>query len=152
VDATTETTIVERELEIAASPETVWGLLTDPTEVTRWMGQTADFDLRPGGTYRLGVIPDHVAGGEFVEIDEPRRLVYTWGWEDGPVPAGSTTVEYELVPNGGGTLLRFRHSNLPGAESAGSHAVGWDHYLARLAVAATGADAGRDPWLDGPMS
>lgn len=152
MDATTETTIVERELEIEASPETVWQLLTDPTEVTRWMGQTADFDLRPGGAYRLGVIPDHVAGGEFVEIDEPRRLVYTWGWEDGPVPAGSTTVEYELVPNGGGTLLRFRHSNLPSAESAGSHATGWDHYLARLAVAATGADAGRDPWLDGPMS
>ena len=41
---------------------------------------------------------------------------------------------------------------MPSAESAGSHATGWDHYLARLAVAATGADAGRDPWLDGPMS
>jgi HipA-like kinase len=35
--------------------------------------------------------------------------------------------------------------------SAGKHAHGWEHYLARLAVTAAGGDPGRDPWLDGAM-
>jgi uncharacterized protein YndB with AHSA1/START domain len=77
VDATTEGISVERQLEIAASPETVWELLTDPGEATRWMGQSATFDLRTGGAYRVEVIPGNVVSGAFVEIDPPRRLVYT---------------------------------------------------------------------------
>ena len=155
MDATTESISVERELEIAASPETVWELLTDADEATRWMGQAAAFDLRPGGVYRVDVIPGNVASGEFVEIDPPRRLVFTWGWEQGTsdlVPPGSSTVEFELEPRGDGTLLRFRHRDLPSAESAESHAHGWDHYLPRLAAVAAGGDPGVDPWLSGPMA
>ena len=157
MDATTESgTSVVREIEIAASPETVWELLTDENEATRWMGQSAEFDLQPGGLYRVEVIPGNSARGEFVEIDRPRRLVYTWGWETGgskdSVPPGSSTIEFELEPKGGGTLLHFRHTGLPSAESAGSHANGWDHYFERLATVAAGGDAGVDPWTTGEMS
>ena len=154
MDAVTEGIVVERELEIAAGPETVWELLTDPHEATRWMGQAATFDLRPGGIYRVEVIPGHVARGEFVEIDPPHRLVYTWGWEESsgsPVGPGSTTVEFDLVESDGGTLLRFRHRDLPSREAADSHAHGWDHYFDRLAGAAAGRDPGVDPWIAGPM-
>ena len=102
------------------------------------------------------MIPGHTASGEFVEVDPPRRLVYTWGWEPGadgpnPVPPGSSTVEIELVPEGDGTLLRFTHRDLPSDEAAKSHGHGWDHYLARLQIAAAGGDAGEDPWLTGDM-
>jgi uncharacterized protein YndB with AHSA1/START domain len=154
VDAMTETIAVEREIAIEARPETVWGLLTDAGLATRWMGQTAHFDLRPGGEYRVEVIPGNTASGAFVEIDPPRRLVYTWGWESGQgsaVAPGSSTVEFELVPQGTGTLLRLRHHGLPTDESAASHAHGWDHYLARLAVVAGGGDPGVDPWIAGAM-
>jgi len=154
VHAVTEGISVERELEIAASLETVWELLTDPSEAIRWMGGSATFDLRPGGAYRVEVIPGNSASGEFVEIDRPRRLVYTWGWEEGSassLPPGSTTIEFDLSPKGSGTLLRFRHSGLPNREAAESHGRGWDHYLARLAAAAAGEDPGRDPWIDRPM-
>ena len=76
-------------------------------------------------------------------------LVHTWGWEgDENVPPGSTTVEYELVPEGSGTRVLFTHRDLPSKESAESHTHGWDHYLPRLSVAASGADPGRDPWLE----
>ena len=120
MESTTETVAVERELTIAASPETIWQFLVDPDKATRWMGQAASFDARPGGLYRIEVIPGHTARGEFVELDPPHRLVYTWGWEPGedgpnPVPEGSTTVEIELVPDGDGTILRFTHRDLPGA-------------------------------------
>jgi uncharacterized protein YndB with AHSA1/START domain len=158
METTAETTSVVREIAIAASPDTVWEFLVDPDKATRWMGETASFDARPGGLYRVGVIPGHTAKGEFVELDRPRRLVFTWGWEDGadgpnPVPPGSTTIEIEieLAPDGDGTTLRFSHLGLPSVESTESHAHGWDHYLGRLVVAARGADPGPDPWLSGEM-
>ena len=156
MESTTEKVTLEREVTIAASPETVWEFLVDEKKVARWMGQSVSFDARPGGAYRNEVIPGHVAAGEFVELEPPNRLVYTWGWEPGaegpnPVPSGSSTVEIELVPEGDGTLLRFTHRDLPSAESADSHAHGWDHYLERLSIAAPGGDPGVDPWLTGQM-
>lgn len=155
MDAVTEGVSVEREIAIAASPETVWELLTNEDEAVRWMGQSATFDLRPGGMYRVEVIPGNIAQGEFLEIDPPNRLVYTWGWEPGsqsPVKPGSSTIEFELTPDGDGTRLRFRHSRLPNDEAAVSHGHGWDHYLDRLSVAALGSDPGTDPWVEGPMT
>jgi uncharacterized protein YndB with AHSA1/START domain len=155
MDAVTESISVEREIAIAASPETIWELLTQEDEAVKWMGQSASFDLRPGGTYRVEVIPGNTARGEFVEIDPPRRLVYTWGWEPGSqsnVAAGSSTIEFELTAHEGGTLLRFRHSDLTSSEAAESHGHGWDHYLGRLTQLAAGNDPGRDPWLDRPMA
>jgi len=155
VDATTESTAVVRKIEIAASPETVWELLTDRNEVTRWMGQTAELDLRPGGVYRIEVIPGNTARGEFSK-STPRTGFYTWGWETGAsadsVPAGSSRIEFELEPKGAGTLLHFRHSGLPSAESAASHRQGWDHYFERLGTVAAGGDPGVDPWTTGEMS
>lgn len=152
--AAAEQTSVEREIAIAASPETVWEFLVDPVKATRWMGQNATFEARPGGRYQVEVLPRNTASGEFVELDPPRRLVFTWGWEPGgvsSVPVGSTTVEIELVSDGDGTTLRFTHTGLPSAEAAQSHAHGWDHYLERLALAARGGDPGPDPWLSGEM-
>lgn len=155
MESTTETTAVEREVVIEASPATVWEFLVDPDKAVRWMGQFAELEARPGGLYRVGVVPDHVARGEFVELDPPHRLVFTWGWEegeDGPgaVLPGTTTIEIELTPDGDGTRLRFTHRDLPSSESAESHAHGWDHYVERLATAAAGGDPGVDPWLTGP--
>jgi uncharacterized protein YndB with AHSA1/START domain len=155
MDSVTESISVEREIAIAASPETIWELLTREDEAIKWMGQSASFDLRPGGAYRVEVIPGNTARGEFVEIDAPHRLVYTWGWEPGSqsnLAVGSSTIEFELTPYESGTLLRFRHFDLPSADVAESHGHGWDHYLGRLARLAARDDPGRDPWLDGPMS
>ncbi len=153
---TAEKVSLEREIAIAASPEMVWEFLVDPDKATRWMGQACSFDARPGGEYRCDVIPGHTARGEFVELDPPHRLVFTWGWEPGeegpnPVPPGSSTIEIELTPDGDGTKLRFTHRDLPSDESAASHGHGWDHYLERLEIAAAGGDPGSDPWLTGQM-
>ena len=148
-------TAIERDIAIAARPETVWEFFVDPEKACRWMGTSAELDPRPGGIYRVEVIPGNVARGVFVELDPPRRLVYTWGWEAGagsPVPAGSTTIEIDLVPDGDGTTVHFVHRDLPTEDDAGKHGHGWGHYLARLATVAAGGDAGADPWLSGGMS
>src|SRR4051794_32838055 len=102
---TTTTTFV-RELSIEARPETVWEFLVDPEKAKRWMGIEASFAAEPGGLYQVTPVPGHTAKGEFVELDRPRRLVFTWGWEPGEdgtastVPSGSSTIEIDLEPEG----------------------------------------------------
>jgi uncharacterized protein YndB with AHSA1/START domain len=152
MDTTTETTTIERTISIAASPQTIWEFFVDPEKLRRWKGMKAELDPTPGGIYRCEVIPGHTARGEFVELDPPHRLVFTWGWEnESAVPPGTSTIEVELTPEGDGTSLHFVHRDLPGAEAVESHAHGWDHYLPRLAIAAGGGDPGEDPWLTEDM-
>jgi uncharacterized protein YndB with AHSA1/START domain len=148
MDAATDTTVYERTLAIDASPETVWEFLVDPEKLMRWKGINADLETQPGGTFRCEVIPGHIARGEYVEIDKPNKLVFTWGWDGSEdVPPGSSTIEIELASDGDGTSLRFVHKDLPNAEAIASHAQGWDHYLPRLETAAGGGDPGEDPWV-----
>ena len=149
----TEQTAVVRELSIAARPETIWEFFVDPEKAVRWMGIDAMIDPQPGGVYRVTVMSGNVASGTFVELDPPRRLAFTWGWEGEldasmAVEPGSSTIEVELEPDGDGTFLRFTHRDLPSAEAVTSHGHGWDHYLGRLVTAAEGRDPGRDTWLD----
>ena len=148
MDAATDTTVYERTLAIDASPETVWEFLVDPEKLMRWKGINADLETQPGGIFRCEVIPGHIARGEYVEIDKPNKLVFTWGWDGSEdVPPGSSTIEIELASDGDGTSLRFVHKDLPSAEAIASHAHGWDHYLPRLETAAGGGDPGEDPWV-----
>lgn len=139
---------VEVKTRIAASPETVFEFFTDPDKMIQWMGRSADLDPRSGGVLRCDINGRDVALGEYVELEPPRRLVFTWGWdsEDPVTPPGSSTVEVELTPEGEGTLLRLTHRDLPSAESAEKHRGGWQHYTERLAISAPGGDAGADPW------
>jgi uncharacterized protein YndB with AHSA1/START domain len=148
MDAATDTTVYERTLAIDASPETVWEFLVDPEKLMRWKGINADLETQPGGIFRCEVIPGHIARGEYVEIDKPNKLVFTWGWDGSEdVPPGSSTIEIELASDGDGTSLRFVHKDLPNAEAIASHAHGWDHYLPRLETAAGGGEPGKDPWV-----
>src|SRR5437868_732749 len=83
------------ELSADACPAAVWALLDDPEKIVGWKGLAATLAPRPGGEYRCEVLPGHTSAGEVVEIDPPRRLVHTWGWEGGDLAPGATTVEYE---------------------------------------------------------
>jgi uncharacterized protein YndB with AHSA1/START domain len=144
-------TVVEREIRIAARPETVFDFFVDPEKRKQWKGKRAELDPRPGGVYRVEINEEAIAQGEYVEIDAPSRVVFTWGWEgqeagDGEhaVPPGSSRVEIDLTPDGDGTLVRLRHLDLP-EQSREIHGQGWDLYLGRLAKAAAGEDPGADP-------
>ena len=142
-------TDIVREVRIDAPPDEVFPFFTDPEKMVVWKAVEATLDPRPGGIFRIDVTGHDVARGEYVEIDPPRRVVFTFGWEaeGSPEPPGSTTVEVTLVPDGDGTLLRLVHSGVPDEMRHGSSA-GWDHYLRRLGVAAGGGDPGPDPWAE----
>jgi uncharacterized protein YndB with AHSA1/START domain len=141
----------EHEIRIDARPETVFAFFTDPAKIVRWMGNEATLDPRAGGICRVNMvrkIGQAAACGEFVEVVPYSRVVFTWGWEGAlfGVPPASTRVEVSLVPDGGGTLVRLVHSDLP-EHAVEVHEAGWEHYLERLAVSAAGGDPGPDDWL-----
>jgi len=143
----------ELEVRIQARLETVFEFFVDPEMMTRWKGTGAELDPRPGGRYRVGGIAGGATVvGEFVEIDPPRRLVFTWGWEgDDEVPPGSSTVEVTLTPDGDATVLHLVHRDLPVGQGP-RHMEGWEHFVPRLVEAATGRDPGPDPWsMSGAM-
>lgn len=131
---------------IAASPQTVVPYFPDPDRYVQWMGREATLEATSGGSYRVHVRDGVEAVGEFVEVDPPRRLVFTWDWEGDPVVApGSTRVEVTLEPDGDGTLVRLRRHDLPTPDAADHHRQGWDLYLPRLATTVTGGDGGAGP-------
>lgn len=131
------TDTVELQVRLDAPPEEVFRYLTEPERYVRWQGMKAELDPRPGGVYRVWMDANTVASGAFVEVEPPRRVVFTWRWEGNEgVPPGSTTVELTLDADGDGTVLSLRHTGLPDGEAAAMHAEGWRHFTARLALTA----------------
>jgi len=72
-----------------------------------------DVDPRPGGVFCLNPNSSETVRGEYLEVIPPRRIVFTWGWEeDGTVgvPPGSTIVEIDLIAKGDRNLpLNYSH-------------------------------------------
>ena len=132
--------VVER--RVRASPEKVFSYFTDAGKWTAWQGTEAEIDLVPGGLWRVNVTGDGFASGRVVEVVENERVVFTWGWEQGPpVAPGSTTVVIELIGDDDGTLIRLTHKDLP-PDQADVHRYGWEHYTSRLAAVSDGTDPG----------
>ena len=139
---TTTAPPLECTVDIDAPPATVWTFWTDPARLCEWWGIEADAVAQPGGVFRV-VMANHeaVMRGEYVELDPPHRLVFTFGWEEampsGPVPPGSTRVEVTLEPVGTGTRLVLRHHDLPEA-AVPDHSKGWMHFIGeRMVLLAT---------------
>jgi uncharacterized protein YndB with AHSA1/START domain len=137
---------IDVETRIRARPETVFSYFTDAALYSRWMGSETELDPRPGGVYRVRIPGRPTVEGEYLVVEPPRRLVFTWGWVgSADVPPGSTTVEVTLTREGEATVVRLAHRGLPSEPARAQHAEGWRHYLARLAVAASGGEPGADP-------
>ena len=137
---------------IKASPERVFDAFTDPEQLKQWWWPNgfscpaAEVDLRVGGAYRLamewpGAIPadqqfSHHMGGEYYEIDRPRRLVMSgraFNNEQGELFA--TLIEATFEARDGGTALTIRQSYfdpMPPAEAMGGAQQGWSEQLDKL--------------------
>lgn len=137
--------VYAQELRVAASPATVFQLLTEPEGLTSWMGSRPQLDPRPGGIFRLE-LGEATVRGEFVEVVPEERVVFTWGWEGGEIPLGpgESTVEFTLTPDGEDTIIRLKHSGLT-PRVREFHTWGWANFLPRLTAVAERKDPGPDP-------
>ncbi len=98
---------VERDVWIAAPPEKVWDILTDPRHMEQWWGDKWQFSSRAaGGTVTFGD-PADASHAAITVFDAPTRFVLQWqasaGW-----PALVT--EYSLVEENGGTRVYVSES------------------------------------------
>ena len=136
---------VEREIFIAASPETVFRYFVERAFMARWFGEQHTLDPRPGGIFRVEVSAGNFVRGTFTEVRPHRRIAFTWGWEGrDDLSPGRSLAEIELLPKDGGILLRLRHSGLSTTAETPftpeEHRRRWANYLTRLERAARIAD------------
>jgi uncharacterized protein YndB with AHSA1/START domain len=124
----------------AAPPERVWRAFTDPAALTDWfwphLAAVAEVDLRIGGGYRItatnGPSDDFGISGEYLSVEPPRRLVFTWRWHGEPE---ETLVTIELAGAGDAsdqTVMTLVHERFAGEAPRDEHAQGWHDCLGRL--------------------
>lgn len=124
-------------IHVEAPPEEVFDYFTNAEALASWMGDRALVEPHPGGVFAIH-FDDRIVEGRYLVVDFPRRIVLTWG-RHGSVrlPPGGSTLEVTFTPEGNGTRVSVVHDGLPDPERA-LHALGWAHYLARLAAVAEG--------------
>jgi uncharacterized protein YndB with AHSA1/START domain len=127
---------------LPATRERVFRAWTDPQALARWLAPSdqfstsvPEFDLRPGGRYRVEMrLADqtHVVGGAYREIRPPEKLVFTWRWENEPAHTVETLVTVELFDRVGSTELVLTHERFADEASRDEHHKGWNGCLERL--------------------
>ena len=145
VDKPDATTLMIRRT-FQADMDVLWQALTDPKAWMQWFGGghatpvTTTADLRPGGAWRIDMRGNESGNaislvGEYVEIDRPRRVSFTWAWEASP-ERGESLVTYTLSPGeaDGETTLILTHERLVSEDIRDSHAMGWTATLELLAA------------------
>jgi uncharacterized protein YndB with AHSA1/START domain len=132
--------IVQIRRRVRAGAEQIFDLWTKPDLMVRWMSPfpgavdcKASCDFRPGGTFSLVMSSGdsrREVSGTYVQIDRPRKLVFTW---IGPLTNSvNTLVTVELIPRGDETDLVLTHERLPTSAIVEGHTMGWGHILDHL--------------------
>ena len=113
---------------------------TQPQQLVMWFGpdeftvESAEIDLRVGGAYRITIVsPDGGVTchfGEYVEVDRPRDLVFTWVLADQDCAgsrgqAAQTLVSLRFTATADGTELELVHERLPTEVARQGHESGW---------------------------
>ena len=109
-----------------------------------WETPEASVDLRVGGSVRVVMRnPDtgaeHGGGGRYTEIDPPRRLAFTWLWDE---DRRRTLIEIDFEEADGVTTVRFTHSDLWDEAAVRSHEGGWSRCFDNLERALAAARPG----------
>jgi uncharacterized protein YndB with AHSA1/START domain len=129
---------------LQAPPSLVFQVWTMPEHLVQCFGPSdftlpvCEVDFRVGGSYRFCMLSPtgskHWAWGEYLEINEPHRLVFTWNRETGDVVDGSESlVTVTLEERGDKTLLTLTHVRLRAAKDRSDHRQGWSECLDRIA-------------------
>ena len=142
---------VEREILIEASPEIVWGVITEPEQISRWFSDEADVEGRVGADGTLMWRPggrggrkelETIAPIRVVEAEPFRRFSFRWSHPQGAAPdaSNSALVEFTLIEEAGGTRLRVLESGIGAVthdeqsktQYLEDHEHGWEKHFGEL--------------------
>jgi uncharacterized protein YndB with AHSA1/START domain len=127
---------------VDAPPERIFDLLTEPAEVAKWWGPHGfttpeiELDLSVGGGYRYTMQPPDAEAfhlsGEFLEIDPPSRLVFTFRWEEPDPDDRETVVMLSLAAVGDATEVSLSQGAFATDERLALHSNGWADSFEKL--------------------
>jgi uncharacterized protein YndB with AHSA1/START domain len=134
-DAATKSIVIERLMPHA--PEKIWRALTQAPLIAEWLMQN-DFQPVVGHKFQFRATPmpgwKGVTNCEVLEVDEPRRLVYSWGDGTESDSGLKTIVTWTLAPAPGGTQVRMEQAGFRPADEGGFKGMGggWPRILGGL--------------------
>jgi len=109
---------IQRDVLIAAPPEVVWEVVTEPEHVTEWFSDAA-FEARPGATGTISTFEIRIE-----EVEPPRRFSFRWE---------GLLVEFTLTAEDGQTRLSLVESGFEGRGGyKAEHETGWTKFLGQL--------------------
>jgi uncharacterized protein YndB with AHSA1/START domain len=130
---------IERTVRLERPVEAVWTAITSAEGLGTWFGNSAEVDLRVGGTIRLAWDTGDKATLRIERIDPPTVFGYTWGMYGLPESdARRTYVEFTLAPDGAGTSLTVVESGFAQLEpdehdkAFNGNTAGWKSELDEL--------------------
>ncbi len=127
-----------------APRELVFAAFSEARHQLNWLGPhgfsapAVELDFRVGGRFRACIRSAEGADiwmqGSYQEIVPPKRIVYSFAWENETGQPGlETVITVDLAERDGRTELIFQQSSFLSAESRDSHESGWSECFERLA-------------------
>jgi uncharacterized protein YndB with AHSA1/START domain len=140
---------------LPAPRERVFAAFTDPRELPKWWGPhgftmpEVELDLRAGGDYRFTMQPPegdrfHLEG-EFLEVDPPARLAYTFRWDPPDPDDRETTVRLSFADLGDSTEVVLDQAGFATEARLNLHDQGWADSFERLRDALGGRGGSGSP-------
>jgi uncharacterized protein YndB with AHSA1/START domain len=113
-----------------------------PEHMTRWLGPKnftaphCKMDFRIGGAYRACIRSaegqEYWMRGNYREIVEPERIVFTFAWEEDGERGRDTVITVTFAEHGGKTRMTFRQAFFESISERDSHNEGWNECFDRL--------------------
>jgi uncharacterized protein YndB with AHSA1/START domain len=127
---------------VPGPPARVFAAFLTRDELAEWWGPkgftspSIDLDPRVGGAYRIAMQPPegdvfHLSG-EYLEVDPPDRLSYTFRWEEPTPDDRETVVTLTLREVDGSTNVVLDQGVFATEERLALHTQGWTDSLERL--------------------
>lgn len=142
------TNAVELHRVLKSTPDRVYRAFTTAAAYAKWLpphGFTAtvhEMDARAGGSYKMSFTnftngQSHSFGGEYLELEPGKRVVYTAEFSDPPLPGKmQTTVDLREVfcaPGVSCVEVKIRQEGIPSMIPIDGCYLGWQESLQLLA-------------------
>ncbi len=131
----TKSIVVERTMP--HPPEKIWRALTQSHLIAEWLMKN-DFEPAVGHRFQFHATPmpgwSGVTNCEVLEVEQPARLVYSWGDGTESESGLRTIVTWTLEPDGEATRVRMEQSGFRPQDEMGYKGMGggWPRILGGL--------------------